>query len=273
MHADMVFAEHDGTKLVGDFYLPRGRAKSPALVAIHGGGWQVGGREFYRHWGPFLANNGYAVFAIDYRLAKPGVYPAAVYDAKAAIQFVRGKAADLNVDADRIGLIGDSAGAHLAALLALAGDRFAAAYGDDAFAATPVNVKAVVGIYGVYDMLAQWTHDLATRPRDMIVEKFLGAPPMQDRHRYFEASPISYATTDRNQVRFLLIHGTDDNIVDSPSQSGAFLTALAQAGFFVRRIVIPGAGHFWWPDPFADEPASYSMTAAPRLLRFLAESL
>jgi acetyl esterase/lipase len=272
-HADLVFAEHDGVKLVGDLYLPKGRTKAPVLVAVHGGGWQIGARAFYRYWGLFLARNGYAVFAIDYRLAKAGVFPAAVYDAKAAIQFVRAKAGEYDLDAERIGLIGDSAGAHLSALVALAGDQFNSAYPDDANAAVSANVKAVVGFYGVYDMHAQWMHDLVSRPNDKIVEKFLGASPMQNRRLYFDASPISYATVDRNQVRFLLIHGTDDDIVDPPSQSGAFLTALTQAGFFVRRIVIPGAGHFWSADPFESEPHSYSALAIPRLLRFLETSL
>ena len=94
-HADLVFAEHDGTKLAaGDLYLPKGRSKAPVLVAVHGGGWQIGSKQFYRYWGFFLARAGYAVFAVDYRLGKPGVYPAAAYDVKAAIQFVRAKAAD-----------------------------------------------------------------------------------------------------------------------------------------------------------------------------------
>jgi acetyl esterase/lipase len=265
----IVFAEHDGTKLLGDLYLPKGRAKPPVLVAIHGGGWQLGDRIFYQYWGPFLARRGYAVFAIDYRLGKPGAYPAAVYDCKAAIQFVRAKGADYGVDPERIGLIGDSAGAHLSSLLALAGDQFTAAYSGDPHAATPADVKAVVGFYGVYDMLAQWNHDLAVRPRDMIVEKFLGTAPTQNRRTYFEASPLSYATADRNKVRFLLIHGTDDDIVDSTTQSGAFLTALMQAQFFVRRIVILGAGHFWANEPFESDPSNYNATVAPQLLRFL----
>jgi acetyl esterase/lipase len=271
--SDIVFAEHDGVKLVGDLYLPKGRAKAPVLVAIHGGGWQVGNRQFYRYWGLFLARAGYAVFAIDYRLGKPGVYPAAVYDAKAAVQFVRAKAAEFDLDPDRIGLVGDSAGAHLAAQVALAGDQYTSAYRDDANTAVPANVKCVVGFYGVYDMMAQWTHDLTTRPNDKIVEKFLGASPLQNRRVYFDASPISYATVDHNEVRFLLIHGTDDDIVEPPTQSGAFLTALTQSGFFVRRIIIPGAGHFWSSDPFESEPHSYSATAIPRLMRFLESSL
>ena len=272
-HADLVFAEHDGTKLVGDLYLPKGRSRAPVLVAVHGGGWQVGNKQFYRNWGLFLARAGYAVFAVDYRLGKPGVYPAAVYDVKAAVQFIRAKAGDYDLDPERIGLIGDSAGAHLASLVALAGDQFNTAYRDDANAAVPTNVKCVIGFYGVYDMHAQWQHDLPLRPNDRIVEKFLGVSPMQNRRVYFDASPINYATIDRNALRFLLIHGTNDDIVDSETQSGAFLTALAQSGFFVRRIILPGAGHFWSSDPFESEPHSYSAMSIPRMIRFLESSL
>ena len=286
---DLVYAEHDGTKLVGDLYLPKGRAKVPALVAIHGGGWQAGDRAYYKYWGPFLARNGYALFTIEYRLGKAGVYPAAVYDAKAAIQFVRAKAVEFDIDPDRIGLIGDSAGGYFAAMVALAGDQFNSAYRDDPNADTPINVKAVIGFYGIYDMLAQWkhdtlaqqkheklaqrNHDLISRPGDNITEKFLGVSPMQSRRIYVESSPISYATVDRNQVRFLLIHGNRDDLVDQPSQSGAFLAALTRAGFFVRRIIIPRAGHFWASDPFEYQPRSYGAMVAPRLLRFLEGSL
>lgn len=74
--------------------------------------------------GSYLAKNGYAVFAIEYRLMKPGLktYPGAVYNVKAAVQYVRAEAVTLGVDSDRIALMGDSAGAHLSALVALAGE-------------------------------------------------------------------------------------------------------------------------------------------------------
>src|SRR5262249_4678916 len=147
----LVYAEHDGTKLLGDLYQPKGLAKAPVLVAVHGGGWQVGTRAAYKYWGPYLARNGIAVFSIEYRLGPPGIYPGAVYDVKAAIQFVRTKAATFDLDPDRIGLIGDSAGAHLSALVALADDQFAARYAEEANAQVSARVKVVVGIYGVYD--------------------------------------------------------------------------------------------------------------------------
>jgi acetyl esterase/lipase len=270
--ADIAFAEHDGVELLGDLYRPRGLHQAPVLVAAHGGGWQLGDRKFYRHWGNYLAKHGYAVFAIEYRLMKPGVktWPGAVCDTKAAVQFVRAEATDLGLDPDRIALIGDSAGAHLAALVALAGDEplFAASYRDDRYSSTPSNVKAVVGFYGVYDMIAQWEHDQITRPRDPIVEKLLGGPPMVSRRTYFEASPLSYATIDKNSTRFLLIYGREDDIVEPATQSEKFLTALKQAGFFARTIVVPGAGHFWSVDP-VEEPGSFGAYVGPKLVRFL----
>src|SRR5215469_6768730 len=132
---DIAFAEHDGTKLLGDLYLPKGLEKAPVLVGVHGGGWQIGDRKFYKNWGSYLARNGYAVFAIEYRLMKPGVktWPGAVYDTKAAVQFVRTEASEFGLDGERVGLIGDSAGAHLSALVALAGNEplFASEYLDD----------------------------------------------------------------------------------------------------------------------------------------------
>src|SRR5215471_17809210 len=153
---DIAFAEHDGVTLLGDLYLPKGLAKAPVLVGVHGGGWQVGDRKFYTHWGNYLARNGYGVFAIDYRLMKPGVktWPGAVYDTKAAVQFARAEAAEFGLDPDRIGLIGDSAGAHLSALVALAGNEplFSSQYLGDRYAAVPAAVTVVIGFYGVYDM-------------------------------------------------------------------------------------------------------------------------
>ena len=272
---DIFFAEHDGVKLLGDFYAPKGLDKAPVLVAVHGGGWQVGNRKFYSNWGPYLAKNGYAVFAIEYRLMKPDVktYPGAVYDTKAAVQYVRAKAGELGIDPERIGMVGDSAGAHLSALVALAGEEpaFSSEYRSDRHASVSAKVKAVVGFYGVYDMLAQWEHDLLARPRDNISEKFLGAAPYTNRRVFFEASPISYATVDRNLTRFLLIHGDHDDIVDPGTQSMPFLAALKQAGFFVRTVVIPGAGHFFVTDPVDD--TSFNGFAGPKVVRFLKDVL
>src|SRR6266511_3036386 len=114
----LTYATHDGVALLGDLYVPAGAGPFPALVAVHGGGWQAGARTAFQFWGPYLAARGYVLFAISYRLAKKGqkMFPQAVTDVLAAVQFVRGSAAEIKVDPERVGLFGASAGAHLPAL-------------------------------------------------------------------------------------------------------------------------------------------------------------
>ena len=76
------YANHDGVVLQGDLYQPKAPGKYPAIVAVHGGGWQAGARNSYGYWGRYLAQQGYVVFAVSYRLSKPGqkTYPQAAQD-------------------------------------------------------------------------------------------------------------------------------------------------------------------------------------------------
>lgn len=253
----IVFASPGGEALSADAYLPDSAAPAPAVIAIHGGGWKGGARGAYRHLGGLLAGRGYALLAIDYRLVQGerNRFPAAVDDVRAALQYVREHAAELNVDPKRIVLLGDSAGGHLAALVGLT-ER--------------PHVQAVVAVYGVYDLAAQWQHDLVARPGDNIAQGFLGVSPAENRRLYFDASPLSYATTANGGPAFLVAWGTQDDIVD-PAQSEAFLLALKQAGFYARPVV-QAAPHFWIGDPL-DEAGSHSAYFAARLLRFLDDRL
>src|SRR5919201_4918457 len=224
------YATHDGVRLAGDLYLPKARAPPAAIVAIHGGGWQIGGPFGYQYWGPYLASRGYGVFAISYRLSKPGqkTFPEALHDVRAAIQFLKGRASELRVNPERIGVMGDSAGGHLAALVALAGDHpsFAGAYKSDPYSGQSTQVKVAIPIYGVFDMYQQWLHDLHSRPRDSIVEKFIGVSAVDDKRPYFDAPPPSYVSAKNNSTSFLVVWGTRDDIVDRVTQSEAFLFAL-----------------------------------------------
>jgi acetyl esterase/lipase len=256
---EIEYAVHDGSKLTGVFYRPEAARNCPVLVAVHGGAWKGGDAKQFQHWGPWFASRGTALFSIEYRLVQGerNRYPAAVDDVRAAVKYVRANASRLGIDPQRVGLIGASAGGHLSALVALTGE-------------TPV--KVVVGVCGVYDLLAQWHHDQIARPRDQQAEIFLGVSPMENRQRYFEASPISYATVHANKTSFLLSWGTDDDVVDWETQSQPFVTALKQAGYYVRIAPVPAAPHFWLYDPI-DEPHSFAGFLAPKLWRFLSERL
>ena len=112
---------------------------------------------------------------------------------------------------------------------------------------------------------------MVSRPADNITEKLMGIPPMRDRRAWFSASPIAHATFAANSTSFLLARGTNDAIVD-PTQTETFLKVLKQSRFYVRKIDVPTAPHFWMADPI-EETNSFSGFLAPRLLRFLADRL
>ena len=92
-------------------------------------------------------------------------------------------------------------------------------------------VKALIGVYGVYDLAAMWTTYQIQGGLDNNIQKFLGAPPMENRQLYFDASPISYATFASNKIGVLLATGTADDLVDPKEHTQPFLLALKQAGF------------------------------------------
>ena len=273
---NVTYATRGDHALTGTLYSPTGRGPYPAVVALHGGGWRLAGADIYRYLGPWLAGQGYAVFAPTYRLAKAGQpsFPHAVQDVRAAVQFVKGRSDELRIASDRIGLLGESAGGHLAALVALAGENpcFRDGNAADPFGDRSTSVKVAIAVYGIFDLVEQWRHDQLTRPRDHLTELFLGASLVEDRRIFFDASPLSYVSVQNNATAFLLAWGTQDDIVDHRSQGEAFLEALKQARYFVRTVVVSGAPHYWLSDPL-DEPQSYSGFFAHRLLRFLKSRL
>jgi acetyl esterase/lipase len=272
----LTYATHDGVALAGDLFVPEGTGPFPVLVAVHGGGWVQGARGSWQHWGRHLAAHGIAMFAITYRFAtrEKKSFPHAIQDVMAAVQYVRGEAAALKLDPDRIGLFGNSAGAHLSALAALGANQapFKGGYPQDKHAAVSTAVKVLVGVYGVYDTRDQWQRFFVGSPTENNVEKHLGCSPMQEPRTYFESSPINYATFANNKIAVYLSVGTEDDLVDRHTQTDAFLLALKQANFFVRTCIVQGAGHYWLSDP-VDEPGGYPAVLAPKLLRFLAEKL
>ncbi|MEI9960834.1 MAG: alpha/beta hydrolase [Limisphaerales bacterium] len=111
-----------------DLYFPQiipANTRLPAVVMIHGGGWNDGKRGGQReiNIGTTLARNGYIAMSVDYKLsyAKYAVWPTNLYDCKNAVRWLRKNADRLQIDPDRIGVIGGSAGGHLASMIALTG--------------------------------------------------------------------------------------------------------------------------------------------------------
>src|SRR5205823_15008683 len=108
----IVFATHDCVSLKLDAYLPTSSGPHPGVILIHGGGWYTGLRGWDQELGVALAGAGFAGFGVHYRLAPELLYPAQVEDVQAAVRWVRAHASEFDVDPERVGALGESAGGH-----------------------------------------------------------------------------------------------------------------------------------------------------------------
>ena len=142
-----------------DLYAPEGRAaevRSPAVVIIHGGGWRKGdkGREREFVTGTTLAQAGYVAVSINYELGAAKRWPTNLYDCKNAVRWLRVNAERLQIDPEKIGVIGGSAGGHLALMVAYtAGDPELSP--KEPYPGISDRVSACVDMYGITNLLTR----------------------------------------------------------------------------------------------------------------------
>lgn len=258
----ITFGKADGQALEADLQLPDGPGPFPLVVAVSGGGWVRGHRRSLNRWGAFFARAGFAFASIDYRRASNGpAFPGNAADVAAALRFFASNADDLSLDAARTGLLGVSAGAHLAALVTLSAEFDAP------------SPRAFAGIYGAYDLMAHWQADLAVNSATAVdkTEQMLGSKPFDDPLLYHRASPLRQITFGRSLPVFLCWGHLDRAI--SPEQSESFARALGQAGYPVTAFELPDAPHLWFSEEDPEAAGSFSARVAPALLRFFKSNL
>jgi acetyl esterase/lipase len=235
-----------------DAWVPASRTPPPLVVWIHGGAWMFGDRRYLpetlrpNQLFEELVTAGLAVATTDYRHALEAHFPAQLHDAKAAIRYLRAHADELGIDTTKIGVWGESAGGHLAALVGLTGQH-AELEGAIGVLHQSSAVDVVVDWYGPADFALQprerRTPEIAAQlPPEMLTppEELLAGG--NDQHRLAIASPISYVTPAAPP--FLLIHGTADSVVPY-QQSEVLAQALIDAGVSARLVPIDGAEHIF----------------------------
>ncbi len=144
---DLTYARYGTRKMLSDIFVPPGNGPHPAVLILHGGGWHSGDKMKFRAMGLDLAHRGYVTMAIAYRLSGEAKFPANIEDCHAAARYLRAHAKDYKVDPDSIGVVGGSAGAHLAGLLATTAD-VSALQGNGGNASVSSTVQAAVVMSG-----------------------------------------------------------------------------------------------------------------------------
>lgn len=223
----LTFAEYPNKKLELDLFIPKRPIKKPmpVVVCIHGGGFVVNKRIWFEPFAKYLAANGMAAVTIDYRKLTAVELKDIVGDSKAAVRWIRANAENYNIDPDKIGAIGASAGAYLVALLGTTGEmpELEGTGGNPNFSST---IQAVFGI-------ATPAFGPSTSP-----ERIAGLGFTEEEFNLL--SP--YQNIDQSSAPLFLLHGTEDKIVP-PESAQELYDKYKELGLHVQLEWVPNEGH------------------------------
>jgi acetyl esterase/lipase len=239
IHKDLVYGKGGDDELKLDLAMPgEGAGPFPVIVCIHGGGWKGGKRQDLTKLMETAAEKGYVGVTISYRFTPAAKFPAQIEDCKAAIRWLRANAKKYKINPDRIGVVGFSAGAHLACLLGAA-DKSAGMEGNGGNPDQSSRVQAVVSFFPATDFTKKdWTKGI----EEYFLVPFFGGTFEEAKEQYRRGSPIVYVS--KNNPPFLFFHGTKDTLVGI-RHSQAMVAKLKEAGVVATLVTMEGEGHGW----------------------------
>lgn len=233
----IVYSTPGGESLELNLARPKaGQGAQPAVLCIHGGGFRAGKRDSYNALCIKLAENGFVAATITYRLAPKHQFPAAVYDCKAAVRWLRANAAKYQIDPARIGVTGGSAGGHLAQFLAVTAHQ-PQFEGDGGNAEQSSEVQCVVNVYGPSDFTKSYGKSVDAHE---VLPLWFGGNLETERKRHIIGSPLYWVTPAAAPT--LCIHGTEDKYV-AHEQAVWLVDKLKASAVEAELLTLPGAGH------------------------------
>ena len=222
------YIKYADTSLTLDFYRSKISCKKPCVIIVHGGSWAGGNRRQLPELNSYLAEKGYNVASIDYRMAPRWKTPAPVEDVKNCLAYLKKHAEEFQIDTNQFVLSGRSAGAQIALLAAYT-------LGDP-------GILGVIDFYGPADMV--WGYSVPSNPLIMdsrkVMVNYIGGTYKQAPGKYAACSPIEFV--NRHSAPTLIIHGDNDVLV-APEHSRRLNLKLQQNGVMHYWLKLPWATH------------------------------
>jgi acetyl esterase/lipase len=237
---DIEYARVGAQELKLDLHIPRGKPRPPLILWVHGGAWQSGSKNSM----PLgkLVEYGYVVASVDYRLSTQAKFPAQIHDLKAAIRFLRAHGTRWSVSSKKIVVAGDSAGAHLAALVGVSNGHpvLEGEIGSDRAASS--HVQGIISFYGAANLttILNQSTPQGLKVRVPALQHLLGGQPDELPPLARLASPVFHV--DRRDPPLLLLHGDQDPQIPI-NQSHELYGAYKRVKAPVQFEVVHGAAH------------------------------
>ena len=260
---DLVYTTIKGTKwgdrdLHVDVFRPDNDSVYPALLMIHGGGWNSGSKALQVPMAQEIAKRGYVTIPVEYRLIPEALYPAGLHDVKTAIRWVRKNSKKLGVDPDKIAVSGCSAGAQLATLAGVTNGS-AAHEGNGEWLDTPSTVNAIINMDGVVTFVSD--HNIAESHQRLldngtvsIGAKWLGGDYPEAKSNWEEASPLLHINANSAPICFI-----NSNLPRYCDGSELLGEKYAELGIHNEHHKVNSPIHpFWFFDPWFSRTVDYA---------------
>ncbi|WP_298493804.1 alpha/beta hydrolase [uncultured Algibacter sp.] len=237
---DLIFKELNNQKLHLDFYRVKNNELVPAVILIHGGGWKSGNKSHMEPLAKSIASQGYACFAVEYRLSAQAIYPAGINDVKHAIKFIRANATKFGVDSTKIAVLGCSSGGQMAALIGTKNN--------EDYSST--KVQAIINIDGILAFKHPQSRE------NVVASKWLGGTCKEKPKVWEEASALNHTNAQTPPILFInsqydRFHAGRDDMIK----------ILKKHNIYYNLKTILNSPHtFWLFNPYFKETTKHIVT-------------
>lgn len=252
----IVYKEIGNRKLhIGAFYDKNIEIKL-AVILVHGGGWKPGNKSLMKPLAVEIASKGYACFTVEYRLSPEAKYPAAIFDVKSAIQFVKINAAKFNIDTTSVAVLGCSSGGQMAALIG-------ATNGDKNFEERNTDYKSSANVQAVIDIDGILAFKHPQSEEDVVASLWLNGSYETNPENWISASALTHTNKNTPPILFIgsqyprFLAGRDDMI-----------KILNLYGIYSQVEMFPESPHsFWLFHPWFEDTVNYIINFLDRTLK------